>query len=69
LSKSLLGSKAGAGGLAGLLRIGFSVLGGDCFGGDVDIIYICKTNLLRHKIITNYNEQKHEFHSKHEKIK
>jgi hypothetical protein len=43
LSKSLLGSKAGAGGLAGLLRTVFSVLGGDCFGGDVDIIYKCKT--------------------------
>jgi len=39
LSKSLLGSKAGAGGLASLLRAGFSVLGGDCFGGDVEMIY------------------------------
>jgi hypothetical protein len=63
LSKSLLGSKAGAGGLAGLLRTGFSVLGGDCFGGDVDIIYKCKTNLLCQEITTNYNK----FHIKSEK--
>lgn len=57
LSKSLLGSKAGAGGLAGLLRVGLSVLGGDCFGGDVEIIYKYKRNSLCYKI---YGD--HELH-------
>ena len=46
LSKSLLGSKAGAGGLASLLRAGFSVLGGDCFGGDVEMIYKHKNEFI-----------------------
>jgi len=52
-----------------LLRVGFSVLGGDCFGGDVEIIYKRKTSLLHVEITTNYNKEKHEFHSKSGNIK
>jgi hypothetical protein len=63
LSKSLLGSKAGAGGLASLLRAGFSVLGGDCFGGDVEMIYKHKTDLLCLKITTNCKKGEHMYHS------